>query len=53
VEGVIAAVVLVLVGGALVGNLYASRRRRRAIGVSVYRLIQDRIDADRAPPGSR
>jgi hypothetical protein len=53
VEGVLAAVVLMLVGGALVGNLYASRRRRRAIGVSVYRLIQDRIDADRAPQGSR
>jgi CRP-like cAMP-binding protein/Zn-dependent protease len=38
VEGLIAAIVLVLVVGALLGNLYASRRRRTP-GVSVYRLI--------------
>jgi CRP-like cAMP-binding protein/Zn-dependent protease len=39
VEGLLAALVLVLVAGGLVGNLYASRRRR-APGVRLYPLIE-------------
>jgi hypothetical protein len=47
VEAFIAAIVLVLLVGAFVGNLYASKRRP-APRVSVYDTIRRRLEAERA-----
>ncbi|MGH2672339.1 MAG: hypothetical protein ACRDHC_05120, partial [Actinomycetota bacterium] len=51
-EAVLATIALVLIAGAFVGNLYASRRRASP-RVSVYGLIQGRLTEDRpvAPSG--
>jgi hypothetical protein len=46
VEGLLAAVALVLVVGVVAGNVFASRRRRRP-AVSIYRLIEDRLGEER------
>jgi putative peptide zinc metalloprotease protein len=48
VEAVLATIALVLIAGAFVGNLYASRRRA-APRVSVYGLVQGRLHDDRQP----
>jgi hypothetical protein len=51
VEGLLAAIALVLVVGAVAGNVFASRRRRTP-GISIYRLIERRIAEERQPRGS-
>jgi hypothetical protein len=48
VESVLAAVVFLLLIGAIVGNLYASRRRKPPDGPSVYDVIRSRLEAERA-----
>jgi hypothetical protein len=50
VEGLLAAIALVLVVGAVAGNVFASRRRRTP-GVSVYRLIEQRLGEGREREG--
>jgi CRP-like cAMP-binding protein/Zn-dependent protease len=47
VEAVLATIALVLIAGAFVGNLFASRRRAEP-RLSVYGLIQDRLHEARA-----
>jgi hypothetical protein len=47
VEGVLAGLALVVLIGALVGNLYASKRRAGP-RVSVYDTIRRRLEAERA-----
>lgn len=47
VDAVIAALVLVLVAGVVVGNLYASRRRR-ARRPSIYDMLRRRLEGTRA-----
>jgi hypothetical protein len=51
-ETVITAVLIALLAGGFVGNLFASKRRP-APRVSVYGSIQRRIDEERAPKGER
>jgi hypothetical protein len=51
VEGLLAAIALVLVVGAVLGNVFASRRRRPPRR-SVYRLIEERIEQERRAGGS-
>jgi hypothetical protein len=48
VEGLLAAIALVLVAGVVVGNVFASRRRRRP-AISIYRLLEDRLEDERGP----
>jgi hypothetical protein len=45
-DAVVTAVVIVLVAGVFVGNLYASKRRRRP-AVSVYDAVRRRLEAER------
>ena len=46
-EGVLAVLALIVLVGAVVGNLYAQKRRARP-RVSVYDVIRGRLDAERA-----
>ena len=46
-EGVLAALALIVLVGAVVGNLYAQKRRARP-RVSVYDAIRTRLEAERA-----
>ena len=50
-EGVLAGLALLILAGALVGNLYAQRRRTR-VPMSVYEVIRKRLETERAerPP---
>ena len=46
-EGVLAALALIVLVGAVAGNLYAQKRRARP-RVSVYDAIRTRLEAERA-----
>jgi hypothetical protein len=46
-EGLLAALALIVLVGAVVGNLYAQKRRARP-RVSVYDAIRTRLEAERA-----
>jgi hypothetical protein len=47
VEGVLAGLALIVLVGALLGNLYAQKRRARP-RISIYDAIRARLDAERA-----